>query len=168
MQGLMMNTPLTLAPLLERAARLFPSKEIVSRTETGMHRYTYADFHARVHRLAWALERMGIQRGDRIGSLCWNGYRHLELYFAVTCYGAVLHTLNPRLASDQLAYIISHADDHVIFTDGSLLSLLDPIRAEIPGVRGIVALDGSADDDSAYEQMLAASPARAVSLARSR
>jgi fatty-acyl-CoA synthase len=159
MQGLMMNTPLTLAPLLERAARLFPSKEIVSRTETGMHRYTYADFHARVHRLAWALERMGIQRGERIGSLCWNGYRHLELYFAVACYGAVLHTLNPRLASDQLAYIITHADDHVIFTDGSLLSLLEPIRAEIPGVREIVALDGNTDHDSAYEQMLAESPA---------
>jgi fatty-acyl-CoA synthase len=164
----MMNTPLTLAPLLERAARLFPSKEIVSRTETGMHRYTYADFHARVHRLAWALERMGIQRGERIGSLCWNGYRHLELYFAVTCYGAVLHTLNPRLASDQLAYIITHADDHVIFTDGSLLSLLEPIRAEIPGVREIVVLDGNPDSagadqqsaqDSAYEKMLAASPA---------
>ena len=82
MQGLMMNTPLTLTPLLERAARLFPKKEIVSKTDTGMHRYTYADFHARVHRLAWALRRMGIQPGDRVGTLCWNSYRHLELYFA--------------------------------------------------------------------------------------
>jgi fatty-acyl-CoA synthase len=154
-QGLMMNTPLTLAPLLERAARLFPRKEIVSRSEAGMHRYTYADFHARVHRLAWALERMGVKRGDRVGSLCWNGYRHLELYFAVTCYGAVLHTLNLRLASDQLAYIITHADDRVIFSDASLLNLLDPIRAEIGCVEKIVGMD----DDSEYEQMLAASPA---------
>jgi fatty-acyl-CoA synthase len=154
-EGLMMNTPLTLAPLLERAARLFPRKEIVSRSEAGMHRYRYADFHARVHRLAWALERMGVKRGDRVGSLCWNGYRHLELYFAVTCYGAVLHTLNLRLASDQLAYIITHADDRVIFSDASLLNLLDPIRAEIGCVEKIVAMD----DDSEYEQMLAGSPA---------
>lgn len=156
MQGLMMNTPLTLAPLLERAARLFPSKEIVSKTETGTHRYSYADFHARVHRLAWALKRMGIQRGDRVGSLCWNGYRHLELYFAVTCYGAVLHTLNLRLAPDQLAYIISHADDRVIFADASLAPLLDPIRGEIAGVREIVVMD----DTSPYEEMLRASPKR--------
>jgi fatty-acyl-CoA synthase len=151
----MMNTPLTLAPLLERAARLFPKKEIVSKTEAGMHRYTYADFHARVHRLAWAMERMGVKRGDRIGSLCWNGYRHLELYFAVTCYGAVLHTLNLRLAPDQVAYIITHADDRVIFSDASLLSLLEPIRGEIACVEKIVAMD----DDSEYETMLAASPA---------
>jgi fatty-acyl-CoA synthase len=154
-QGLMMNTPLTLAPLLERAARLFPKKEIVSKTEAGMHRYTYADFYARVHRLAWAMERMGVKRGDRIGSLCWNGYRHLELYFAVTCYGAVLHTLNLRLAPDQLAYIITHADDRVIFSDASLLNLLEPIRGEIACVEKIVALD----DDSEYETMLSASPA---------
>src|SRR5258708_34415597 len=97
MQGLMMNTPLTLTPLLERAGRLFAKKEIASRTEAGMHRYTYADFYLRVHRLAWTLKQMGIQPGDRVGTLCWNSYRHLELYFAVTCYGAVLPTLNLRL-----------------------------------------------------------------------
>ncbi len=154
MQGLMMNTPLTLTPLLERAARLFPKKEIVSKTDTGMHRYTYADFHGRVHRLAHAMRRMGIQPGDRVGTLCWNSYRHLELYFAVTCYGAVLHTLNLRLANDQLAYIINHADDRVIFVDASLVPLLDQIRAELPGVREVVVMD----DQSAYEEMLAASP----------
>jgi fatty-acyl-CoA synthase len=156
MQGLMMTTPLTLAPYLERAARLFPRKEIVSRTDSGAtHRYTYRDFWARVHRLAWALERMGVQRGERIGSLCWNGYRHLELYFAVTCYGAVLHTLNLRLSSDQLAYIINHADDRVIFADASLNSILDEIRGELKNVRQYVTLD----DDSEYERMLAESPA---------
>jgi fatty-acyl-CoA synthase len=158
MQGLMMNTPLTLAPVLERAARLFPNKEIASRTEAGMHRYTYAEFHARVHRLAWALERMGVKRGDRVGSLCWNGRRHLELYFAVTCYGAVLHTLNPRLSSDQLAYIIEHAGDSLIFCDASLASLLDPMRQEstneLKDVREIIVMD----DESLYEEMLAASP----------
>ena len=118
--GLMMDAPLTLAPLLERAARLFPAKEIASKTDAGMHRYTYADFHKRVHRIAWTLQSMGVQPGDRVGTLCWNGYRHLELYFAVTCYGAVLHTLNLRLAADQLAYIIDHAGDKIILCDASL------------------------------------------------
>ena len=155
MQGLMMNTPLTLTPLLERAGRLFPKKEIASRTDSGMHRYTYADFHARVHRLAWTMRRMGIQPGDRVGTLCWNGHRHLELYFAVTCYGAVLHTLNLRLAPDQLAYIINHAGDRVIFADASLLELLDPIRGELGGVREVIGMD----DTSAYEDLLASAPA---------
>src|ERR1051325_6445231 len=161
MQGLMMNTPLTLTPLLERAARLFPKKEIVSRTETGKHRYTYAEFHARVHRLAWALQKMGIQPGDRVGTLCWNSYRHLELYFAVTCYGAVLHTLNLRLASDQLAYIINHADDRVIFADASLKNLLDPIQGDLKNVREVVVLNEAPDPDPAvgYEERLAAAPA---------
>jgi len=160
MQGLMMNTPLTLTPVLERAARLFPNKQIVWRADDGgTHRYTYADFYRRVHRLAWALERMGIKRGDFVGTLCWNSQRHLELYFAVTCCGAVLHTLNLRLASDQLAYIINHAGDRVIFADASLVSLLDPIRGELKNVEQIVVLD----DAGEYEQMLAASPAEPYS-----
>src|SRR5882757_9423946 len=97
LQGLMMDSPLTLAPVLERSARLFRNKEIAARTETGVHRYTYADFHARVHRLAWVLDSLGVERGDRVGTLCWNSHRHLELYFGVTAFGAVLHTLNLRL-----------------------------------------------------------------------
>ncbi|MBZ5606576.1 MAG: AMP-binding protein, partial [Acidobacteriia bacterium] len=120
-----------------------------------MHRYTYADFYQRVHRLAWALERMGVKRGEFVGTLCWNGFRHLELYFAVTCYGAILHTLNLRLSPDQLAYIINHADDRVIFADASLGSLLDEIRGELKNVRQVVVLD----DESEYEKMLAESPA---------
>jgi fatty-acyl-CoA synthase len=156
MQGLMMNTPLTIAPMLERAARLFPNKEIVSKGESGaMHRYTYTDFYKRVHRLAHALQRMGVKRGDFVGTLCWNGFRHLELYFAITGFGAVLHTLNLRLASDQLAYIINHADDRVIFADASLVSLLDQIKPELKNVRKIVVMD----NESEYEDMLAASPA---------
>src|SRR5258706_9665197 len=159
MQGLMMNTPLTLTPLLERAGRLFAKKEIASRTEAGMHRYTYADLYERVHRLAWALQAMGIQPGDRVGTLCWNSYRHLELYFAVTCYGAVLHTLNLRLAADQLAYIINHADDRVIFADASLTNLLEEIRGDLKGVREIVLVGDSAGyEEMGYEAMLAPAP----------
>ena len=97
---------------------------------------------------------MGVKPGERVGSLCWNTHRHLELYFAVTCYGAVLHTLNLRLAADQLAYIINHADDQVIFVDASLVPLLDQIRGELPNLRDVVVLDDTGD----YEDRLAAVP----------
>ena len=107
----MMDYPLTLPHLLERSAKLFSRKEIASKSPDGMHRYTYADFHRRAHRVAHTLEKLGIQPGERVGTLCWNSYRHLELYFGVTCYGAVLHTLNLRLPSDQLEFIINHAED---------------------------------------------------------
>src|SRR5580692_1256587 len=155
MQGLMMDYPLTLTHILERSAKLFPKKEIASKMPDVMHRHSYADFHARVHAVARGLERLGVKPGDRVGTLCWNSYRHLELYFGVPCFGAVLHTLNLRLAPDQLAYIINHADDRVIFVDASLTGLLDQIRGEIPGVREVVILD----DTGGYEEMLAASPA---------
>lgn len=160
MQGLMMNYPLTLTHVVERSARLFPHKEIASRMPGGIHRYTYADFHKRVHRLASVLNKLGVQRGDRVGTLCWNSYRHLELYFGVTCYGAVLHTLNLRLAADQLAFIINHAEDQVIFVDASLLPMLDAIRDHIPCVRALVVLEDSEVPEGAlrYEDLLASAP----------
>jgi fatty-acyl-CoA synthase len=157
MHGLMMNYQLTLTPLFERAGKLFGNREIASKLADGsVHRYTYADLYARVHRLAHALERIGVRGGDRVGTLCWNGYRHLELYWAVPCIGSVLHTLNLRLASDQLAYIINHAGDKVIFADASLMPLLDAIQDQIPCVERIVVLeDGGLGD---YEALLAESP----------
>jgi fatty-acyl-CoA synthase len=151
MNGLMMNAQLTLTPLLERAGRLFGGKEIASKLEDGaMHRYTYTDFYARVHRLAHVLESLGVQRGDRIGTLCWNSYRHLELYWAVPCFGAVLHTLNLRLSPDQLAFIINHAGEKIIFVDPSLVDLLEPIRDQLTAVEHIIVLD-----ESDYEPRLA-------------
>lgn len=140
MQGLMMDYPLTLTHILERSAKLFPAKEIASKTPDGMHRYSCADLHARVHKVARVLERLGVKPGDRVGSLCWNSFRHLELYFAVPCFGAVLHTLNLRLPADQLTYIIQHAEDKVIFVDASLAPLLEPIRDQIPCVKHFVIL----------------------------
>ena len=162
MQGLMMDYPLTLPHILERAAKLFPRKEIASKMPDGMHRYCYAEFHRRVHAVAGALERLGVRRGDRVGTLCWNSSRHLELFFAVPCYGAVLHTLNLRLASDQLAYIINHAEDQVIFLDASLASVLEPIRDQIPCVKHFVVLPDAPAGDAIpsamdYEQLIAAS-----------
>ncbi len=155
MTGLMMDYPLTLTHILERSAKIYPTREIASRLDDGsMHRYTYSDFYRRVHRLAHALDSLGMQPGDRIGTLCWNSSIHLELYFAIPCAGGVLHTLNPRLSSDQLAYIINHAEDRIIFVDPSLLPILEPIRDQLKTVRHVVVLD-----DSGYETLLCAAPA---------
>ncbi len=164
MEGLMMDWPLTLHHFLDRSARLFPRKEIVTRTAAGMHRYTYADFHRRVHRLAHALGRLGIGRGDRVATFAWNTYRHLEIYFAAPCMGAVLHTLNIRLAPDQLIYIINHAEDRVIFVDASLVPLLERIRDQIPTVKAFVVMSDAGPAPTVlqpafdYEALLEESP----------
>lgn len=163
MTGLMMDYPLTLTHILERSAKIYPRREIASRVPDGsMHRYTYGDFHKRVHRLAHGLQSLGAQAGDRIGTLCWNSSRHLELYFAIPCAGSVLHTLNLRLAADQLAYIINHAEDQIIFVDASLLPILQSIRGELKSVRRIVVLNdlgGPAPADHLdYEALLQAAP----------
>ena len=163
MTGLMMDYPLTLTHILERSAKIYPRQEIASRVPDGsMHRYTYRDFHQRVHRLAHVLRSLGVERGDRIGTLCWNSRRHLELYFAIPCAGCVLHTLNLRLASEQLAYVINHAEDRIIFIDASLLPILEPIRSELKSVTQIVVLNdvmNEPGDHLDYEALLAAAPA---------
>ena len=140
MRGLMMDYPLTLTLLLERARRLFPKKEVITRTAGGVHRYTYADLYRRACRLANALRALGVQRGDRVGSFAWNSYRHLELYLGVPSSGAVLHTLNIRLFPEQISFIVNHAEDAVIFVDDSLLPALEPLAAEFPGVRAYVVM----------------------------
>jgi fatty-acyl-CoA synthase len=160
MQGLMMDYPLTLIHILERSAKLFPRQEIVSKTPHGMHRYSYADFHRRVHALAHVLATLGVQQGDRVGTLCWNSFRHLELYFAIPCYGAVMHTLNLRLPCDQLAYIINHAEDQVMFVDASLFDLLEPIRDQIPSVKRFVILPDQENPAADYERLLQSAPAQ--------
>ncbi len=163
MTGLMMDYPLTLHHLLERAGRLFPNKEIVTRSPDGVHRYQYRDHYRRTHRLARVLEKLGVKAGERVGSLAWNHYRHLELYFAIPCYGAVLHTLNLRLSSDDLAYIINHAEDRVIFVDRSLVPLLESIRERLTCVRQFVVMGGSGPVTGLpgafdYEELLAETP----------
>ena len=158
MQGLMMSYPLTLTHILERSAKLFPRQQIASKTSDGMHRYSFADYHRRVHALAHTLATLGIKPGDRVGTLCWNSFRHLELYFAIPCYGAVIHTLNLRLASDQLAYIINHADDQVIFADASLVPILDAICDQIPCVKRIVILPDQDCPTADHEQLLHSAP----------
>ena len=145
MQGLMMDYPLTLQHFFNRVTRLFPRKEIVTQTDTGTHRYTYGEWGKRCMQLANALHNAGVTEGDCIGTFAWNTYRHFELYFAVPCMGAVLHTLNIRLFADQLVYIINNAEDKVIFVDGDLVPLLEKIADQLPTVKLFVIM-GEAPD----------------------
>ena len=140
MDGLMMDYQLTIQPILQKTRQLFGKKEIVTREAWGIHRHTYTDFYERCGRLANGLTRLGVKRGDRVGTFAWNSHRHLELYFGIPCMGAVCHTLNIRLHAGQLAYIINHADDRVIFVDVSLLSLLEAIADQLPNVTHYVIM----------------------------
>ncbi len=130
MQSTMMEFPLTLAHIFERAGRLFPESEIVSRMpDKSLHRYRYADFYQRAQALVAALRKLGVKRGDRVATLMWNHHAHLEAYFAIPCMGAVLHTLNLRLSPDDIAYIANHAGDRILIVDDVLLPLYDKFRA---------------------------------------
>jgi fatty-acyl-CoA synthase len=140
MYGLMMDYPLTLRPILERAVKLYPKRELATKIGDTMHRYNYADLYKRVGKLANALKRLGVERGDRVATLAWNSYRHLELYFAIPCMGAVLHTLNLRLPPDQLVYIINHAEDKVICVDQSLVPILEKIADQLTTVKQFVVM----------------------------
>jgi fatty-acyl-CoA synthase len=161
MRGTMMDFPLTLQHVFERGTRLFPDRELVTGGLTGSHRYTYAEFAERVHRLANALKAMGLQPGDRVGTYAWNHHRHLELYFAVPMLGAVLHTLNIRLFQDQLTYIVNHAADRFIFVDRSLLPAHRSLQPTFESVEQIVVMDDGGDVDASdspdYETLLSQS-----------
>ena len=151
MRGTMMDYPLTLQMIFERGTRLFPDREIVTGGVTGAHRYTYAEFGHRVHRLANALTGLGLQPGDRVATFAWNHHRHLELYFAVPMLGCVLHTLNIRLFDDQLTYIVNHAADRFLFVDLSLLPAVRRLLPTFESVEKIVVMDDGCDNDAGGE-----------------
>ena len=131
MLGQMMDRPLLISSLLEFAVVNHPQAEIVTRRVEGdIHRYTWSGAADRSARIANALTRLGVKTGDRIGSLAWNTYRHLELYFGVSGMGAVLHTINPRLFPEQVVWIANHAEDRFLFVDLTFLPLGDPPRPE--------------------------------------
>ena len=141
MLGMMMNMPLLISSLLRHAARHHGDAEIVSRTVEGpIHRYTYLEAHARACRLANALARLGVKHGERVGTLAWNGFRHLELYFGVSGMGAIVHTIYPRLFLEQIVYIINHAEDSYVFFDLTFAPLVEKVAAQCPGVKGWVAM----------------------------
>ncbi len=135
-----MRYALTLPAMLERAEQFFPQKEIVSRTSTGIFRYTYREYGHRVRKLASALVGLGVRKGDRVATLAWNQHRHLEAYFAVPSIGAVLHTLNLRLPPAHLMHIINHAGDRVILVDADLLPLLESVAPELRTVERVIVM----------------------------
>jgi fatty-acyl-CoA synthase len=173
MQGLMMDYPLTLDRILEHANRLFPHKQITTLLPDGsLHRYTYADMYTRVKRLAKALGKLGVEPGDRVGTFAWNNYQHAELYFGIPGAGAVCHTLNIRLFPEQLAYVVNHAEDKVVFIDATLLPLYERVAPEIDCVQHYILFNASRDIDtklpnvSHYEDLLAESDAEFEWLSR--
>src|SRR3954452_12215218 len=153
MDGLMMDRPLLIRDIAERVERLFPEREIVSRTHTGVERSTYAEVVRRARGLASSLERLGVKSGDRVATFGWNSRRHLELYLAVPSMGAVLHTLNIRLFEEDLRYIVGHAEDTVIFLDASLAEVMP----KFDGVEHEVLMpdaDGTRDGALDYEELI--------------
>ena len=167
MHGLMQYHPLLISGLIEHAAREHGDIEIVSRTVEGpIHRTTWAGVAARSARVANMLGRLGIGQGERVATLAWNGYRHLELLFGVSGAGVVLHTVNPRLFPEQIEYIIDHAANRYVFFDLTFAGLVAALAPKLPSVRGFVALCRREDLPAApipnllcYEDLLAAEPA---------
>jgi fatty-acyl-CoA synthase len=145
MQALMMNSQLMISSILRHADKNFPDSEIVSVTaDNPRHRHTYKDFANRSRRLANVLAALGAKFGDRIGTLAWNDYRHLELYYAVSGSGMVCHTINPKLFPEQVNYIINHAEDRFIFVDLLVVPLLEALKDHLPKVEGYIILTDEA------------------------
>jgi fatty-acyl-CoA synthase len=160
LHGLMQdNYQLTLAHLLQRARFVYSDSEVATLTADGVRRAQIGEVIDRVDRLSAALAALGVQPGDRVGTLAWNTQEHLELYLAVPCSGAVLHTLNLRLSPEQLAFVITHAEDRVVFVEDNLVGLLEPILDQLPTVRQWVVIGdgdtGRLDPVVRYEDLLA-------------
>ena len=162
----MMDYPLTLQHVYQRGRKLFPHAEVVTVTTDGYDRTTMGETLARAERLAAALDGLGVRRGDRVATLAWNTTRHYEIYFAVPCMGAVLHTLNLRLGPQQAGYIIQDAADSVIFIDADLFPLVVGVKDALGSVKHIVVMNGPLPENTDglppvhdYEQLLASAPA---------
>ncbi|MCP4194964.1 MAG: long-chain fatty acid--CoA ligase [Planctomycetaceae bacterium] len=159
MDGLMMEVPLTLDMILRRAETIHTEREVVTRlTDKEWHRYSYGEMANRAKRLTLALRGLGVKPGDRVATLCWNHYRHLEAYFGIPIGGAVLHTLNLRLHPDELAYIVNQAQDKILIVDESLLGILAEFREQIQPEQIIVIRESDADLSNEwldYELLLA-------------
>jgi fatty-acyl-CoA synthase len=142
----MQDAPLNLVQILEHAARFHGTTEVVTRrVEDGsIHRYTYADALRRTRQLAGALRSLGVRAGDRVGTMGWNTYRHLEAWYAIAGQGAICHTINPRLFHPQIEYIINHAEDVALLVDPTFVPLLEMLEHRLPGVRDYVVMTDDA------------------------
>lgn len=136
----MMNTPLTIPPMLERAERYFPAKQVISRTQDKIHRFTYKEIGKRTRALASVLTEFGLKRGERVGTVAWNHHRHLEAYFAAPGMGAVLHMINMRLSPDHLVYVINHAEDRILLIDEDLLPVIEAVKDKLTTVHTFIVM----------------------------
>jgi acyl-CoA synthetase (AMP-forming)/AMP-acid ligase II len=142
MQGLMMDVPLTIPLIVRHAEALHGRKLVASRLpDRSVRHLTYAELLHRARRFAGALRKLGVRRGDRVATFCWNHHQHVEAYFAVPCIGAVVHTLNIRLAADELAYIANHAGDTIVIVDGVLWPAFERFRDRLPALRAVIVVD---------------------------
>ena len=165
MQGMMMTMPLSIIEILRYGAEAHPGGEIVSvRTEGDLHRESYAEAFRRVARLAHGLAGIGVGRGDRVATLAWNGYRHFELYYAISGMGSVCHTINPRLSAEQMLYIIRHAGDAVLCLDTTFVPIIEGLADHLPdGLILVLMTDRAHMPDSkvdflCYEELLDGKP----------
>jgi acyl-CoA synthetase (AMP-forming)/AMP-acid ligase II len=164
MKGLMMETQLLISSIAQHAEKFHGDREVVSVTaDNPRHRYTIREAMARARQLANALARLGVKQGDRVASLAWNDYRHLEVYYGVSGSGFVCHTINPRLFPEQIIYIINHAEDRFICVDAMFVPLLEAVADKIPNVEGFIVMtdeahmpDTSLPNAMCYETLLAA------------
>lgn len=163
MHGLMMDTQMSIASILQHAEKVHQNAEIVSRKpEGGIFKYTYADAGKRARQAAKVLSELGVKQQDRVATLAWNSHRHFELYFGVSGSGAVLHTVNPRLFPEQIIYILNHAEDEVLFLDIQFVPIIEAIRDKLPLLKHIVLMvdkdnmPQSSLDLLCYEELLAA------------
>ena len=160
----MQQHPLLISSLIEHAASAHPDVPIVSSaTDAPAHRCTYADLDRRSRQLARALTSLGVQEGDRVGTMAWNGYRHLELFFGASGMGAVLHTVNPRLFLEQIEYIVNHAEDQHLFFDIGFAALIEQLAPRLKSVRRFIAMTDRANMPATtipnllcYEELLGA------------
>ncbi|MEP1231359.1 MAG: AMP-binding protein, partial [Litorimonas sp.] len=146
MQGLMMKHELMISDLIEHAAKVHSDREIYTlNTDMSEHCYTWTDCAVRVRKLANALKSAGIKKGDRVATIAWNNYRHIEIYYAVSSIGAIVHTINPRLKPEQIAWMINHAEDAMLLFDTTFGPIIDGVSAACPSVKNWICLSGAQD-----------------------
>lgn len=160
MHGLMMDVPLTIPLIARHAEALHGGKIVASRSpDRSVRRLPYAEVLGRARRLAGSLRHLGVRRGDRVATFCWNHHQHVEIYFAVPCMGAVVHTLNIRLGAEELSYIMNHAGDTVVIVDRVLLPAFERFRDRLTSVREVIVVDGNGDGPPGaldYESLITA------------